>query len=445
MENKKAYKELRGLKNNNRKEVDNMDNMILNESFESFAQCFESRENICVLDASFLNWIDQNCSSSCTCRKLQEEVYNYSRFQEGFEDWFIDAREFNMNETSYLYDNEARECVTIPDCCINCMEFEDDIFYCDFCGQWEYGDHFHLNNGEDMCEEGMGEEYGFGICEDCGEAVPYDDLTYSSRDCAYYCNDCIENHTTDLIRGYHDKNPNFAFIGGNAQDGVYFGFEIECVPKDWNDIEEVVEGFEYDFKNKYGESSKNFGTFEEDGSLNDGVEFVTFPLDSDNMVPFIANVTNLLKRNGADVDYSCGGHIHITRNEFTKAQLPKMLMFLQNNKRDVIRFSGRDVEEFNRWSKLYWTEYDYIDEEIALDYIYNDTDRYRAINTQNINTIEFRLFDGTLSAYEILANVEFIKVLLYAPITKTWNFRDIKEYAIKNGYNNLVIKLCEIF
>ena len=109
MENKKAYKELRGLKNNNRKEVDNMDNMILNESFESFAQCFESRENICVLDASFLNWIDQNCSSSCTCRKLQEEVYNYSRFQEGFEEWFIDAREFDMNETSYLYDNEARE------------------------------------------------------------------------------------------------------------------------------------------------------------------------------------------------------------------------------------------------------------------------------------------------------------------------------------------------
>ena len=445
-ENNKMYKELKGIENN-RKEVDSMDNkMRLNESFKNFAQCFEDRENILVLDLSFLSWIDNECWSSRTCKKLQKEVYRYTRFNEDIEEFFIDAKEFNANEASWIYDNDNGEEVRIPDCCINCSKFDSDIFYCDYCGQWEYGDRFHLNNGENMCEEAMDEYNGFGICGDCGDIVPYDSLIYSSRDCEYYCGDCIDDHITgNLIRGYHDENDNFEFIGSNVKDGIYFGFELEVVPQFDNDIEEVVEGFEYDFKNKYGQSSKYFGTFEEDCSLNDGIEFVTFPLDNDNLVPFIANVTNLLKRNGACVDYSCGGHIHITKNSFTQSQLPKMIMFMQNNKRDVIQFSGRDVEEFNRWSKFYCTEFDYVDEEIALDFMADDNDRYRTINIQNLNTIEFRLFNGTLNANEILANVEFIKTLLYAPIDKNWTFKDIKQYAIENGYNNLVIKLCEIF
>ena len=67
----------------------------------------------------------------------------------------------------------------------------EEKIICSDCGNEITGEVYYNNDGDTICENCRITNYG--ICEDCGELIPNDDLTYiEDRDC-YVCENCLDN------------------------------------------------------------------------------------------------------------------------------------------------------------------------------------------------------------------------------------------------------------
>ena len=80
----------------------------------------------------------------------------------------------------------------------------------------------------------------------------------------------------------------------------------------------------------------------------------------------------------------------------------------------IVPFSRRNVETMERWAAK--PSLDYIDTDTEPDIVnkvkwYKSEGRYKAINLQNMNTIEFRLFRGTLKLNTFIASLQFVVVI----------------------------------
>ena len=72
----------------------------------------------------------------------------------------------------------------------------------------------------------------------------------------------------------------------------------------------------------------------------------------------------------------------------------------------LVTFSRRDYDQLNNWAKKNDVAYDDIDSTIN----WNAGDRYLAINDTNRDTIEFRVFRGSLIPDTIRATLEFVDI-----------------------------------
>ena len=111
---------------------------------------------------------------------------------------------------------------------------------------------------------------------------------------------------------------------------------------------------------------------------------------------------------------TCGLHIHCSRaafgNTFEEQEkvVGRMVFFVERHWNELVRFSRRTLETLGRWASRYatispTTEETY--EKAKGRYM----GRYMAVNLENSDTVEIRLFRGTLRYKTFIATLQLVQ------------------------------------
>lgn len=301
---------------------------------------------------------------------------------------------------------------------IDNTHYIDETIVCDYCYNRLYetcercGATHHANqmfNTRDgyVCENCFNDYYV--ECRGCGEYLHVDDADYCESDSEYYCPDCYPN--SNIHDYYHKPYPEFYSNCEYNNHNMYMGVELE------------IDGA--------GEDSENAGALldidgagriycKHDGSLENGFEIVSHPCTLDYHIKNM-NWFDIMQE-AIEMGYTshnagtCGLHIHISKealgNTYSEQEktIANILYFIEKNWDKFLKFSRRTEEQLNHWASRYGIS----DGEKPADMLKKakaNYGRYKAVNLQNSNTIEFRIFRGTLKHTTFIATLQFVKHL----------------------------------
>ena len=175
-----------------------------------------------------------------------------------------------------------------------------------------------------------------------------------------------------------------------------------------------------------------------DGSLTEqGVEVVSHPFSWNFWKQYGKNIYDalfsaLMSSGYYSAESSEGGmHIHVSKSSVNRTQLHKLLWFIY----ECPSFIKMIAQRSSRWGSVSWSSLigGYANESFSKRRAYVSkiakrkysprAERYTAINMQPNDTIEFRMFNGTLNIMTLSKSIEFIHSLLsYCSQT---SFKDI--------------------
>jgi len=218
----------------------------------------------------------------------------------------------------------------------------------------------------------------------------------------------------------HKPYPVFHSVKGESTS-LYYGVELE------------VDGFAFDKLNVEDSAnllhamSDNEQLFylKYDASLEIGYEIVTHPCTlayhKDNF-PWDKIKKIVLSHKGRSHETnSCGLHIHFSSLAFGEYKSPKwnmntlkLLNLVSCLWRQIVKFSRRKPNDMREWAARYIDDFKVTEKNtvkvgdlIAAPY------RHRAVNLScSDNTIEIRLFKGTLNNETIIASIEFVDYIV---------------------------------
>ncbi len=152
-----------------------------------------------------------------------------------------------------------------------------------------------------------------------------------------------------------------------------------------------------------------------DSSLDEGLELVTHPMTLDyhlnefNWEDILRTAVNMGYR--SHQTSTCGLHIHVNRDAFGDDEdeqeevISRILYFVEHHWLELVKFSRRTENALNRWAARFGYE---TTPQKVLDKAKSCYGRYYAVNLCNHNTIEFRLFRGTLKLNTLLATLQMV-------------------------------------
>lgn len=278
--------------------------------------------------------------------------------------------------------------------CLDC--FEDETVVCDECGERIYTGDAVTDSDNTLCRNCFNENYY--CCEDCGCIIHSDDAYYMDSDEFEeypYCCDCYTRLKKN--KGIHDYSykPDPIFYGkGKMTMGVEL--EVDCGGFDDDNAKEVL-----DIANTNGE---NRLYIKSDGSLDSGFELVSHPMTlgyHENEMPWDRIMKRLIHM-GCHVSRTALGEGFEER----EAAIGRILYFVEHHWDEILKFSRRTEAQMDRWAARY-------DNNSKPKKLYDDIkkgycSRYRAVNILNYNTIEFRMFRGTLKYNTFIATLQFV-------------------------------------
>lgn len=215
----------------------------------------------------------------------------------------------------------------------------------------------------------------------------------------------------DLLGNYHSsRSKGFELIESPwfYQNRRAFGIELEVqsrtreetLMKKLGDVHEALNHKTFDV----GE----YCFFERDGSIGEGFEIVTQPagldVHTERLARFLQN-TALKKGLRSHEGGSCGLHIHVGREFLTQAQIYRMQAFLNDSRNEIL---------IRAIARRYDNGYSRIKRDLAKFTVLgkHSTDRYEALNITNVETVEFRIFRGSLRYESVIAALEFVNSLM---------------------------------
>lgn len=321
---------------------------------------------------------------------------------------------FSCDEEIWIEDDQISVC---QDCC------DENYYYCEECERY----HNVYNNPpvefEDSsftcCGKMANENYYY--CEGCSSYFRYDDSMYwSERDECYYCENC---KSETIIERYH-HTPDYVksefMDDSNRKTDLHIGFELEVHSEsrymdDCNDEACWI-------SDRLGD----YVVFEEDCSISPGFEIITRPATLEGHLEYDwKSVFDFLVQNGyvSHNGGQCGLHIHIDRNYFgcelatQEAIEAKFLWLFEKHWNNLVKFSRRRMFRYcNKNPKPASYKYDL---KFAKD---KHSTHYVAVNLGNDDTIEIRLWRGTLRYETFVATLKFTNrlayLIKYTPIVK---------------------------
>ena len=308
-----------------------------------------------------------------------------------------------------IYCSHCREEVSIDEVryfndeayCPSC--FDEVTVVCDHCGRRI---HPRDNVGEDgftLCSDCYDNHYV--ACYRCDRLLRRDDAYYDEEEDGYYCNDCF--HRINGTRSIHDYcyKPEPIFYG----NGRYIGVELEI-----------------DYGGKYNENAEaildvanennNYIYIKSDGSLEDGMEMVSHPMTLEyhmTSMPWKKVMDKALKLGYFSHKTStCGLHCHVDRyslgdtREEQEITISKVLFIVEKFWDEFLRFSRRTQFQMDRWAARYGIK------ERPNHMLDNakksGLGRYACVNLSNTDTIEFRMWRGTLKYNTFIATLQMV-------------------------------------
>jgi len=284
----------------------------------------------------------------------------------------------------------------------------------------------------------------FIVCDDCGIAIYRSHIHEYDGSC--YCGKCILTHKRLFAWNYI---PLYTFVYDKrkesvSKDTLFFGVEIE-IERDRNSS--VFRNRE----NLIDQIASVFGTHyiygKKDGSLTNGFEFVTHPYTwkwyTENKYRF-NNLFSSSKLSGFKVSNNCGIHIHLSKKAFTSVQLYKFIDFVnkEKNLNFISKIAGRSIST-NGYCKPFMDNCTVkVLAEIAKKKNNLDFHRYTAVNLTLPNTVELRIFKGTMSPNVFFRYQEFAHSLYTFTLENSIKKNSIKMYrefirANKSIYTNM--------
>ena len=322
-----------------------------------------------------------------------ETVYGFARYGSPTELGYI------LNIT---LDNDVAGRFVRCSCCDDLYDSEDSRFY----------DYFYEPDGACVCQSCY--ENSYFTCADCGGVYSNDEANEGS-DGDYYCSECINHHRSGTHDYYYKPSPRFHDHTGDYRPRIpYMGVELEIddgmdTLDTCNDLDEI------------GDSEDLF-YLKHDGSLSSsGIEIVTHPCDLEyhlESFPWeeICETARSHSYKSHDAG-TCGLHVHVSRDGLgddkneQELTVAKIVILFDKYWDELGNFSRRNYNQLNHWAKKpdakIWS---YDDEETAKEKARESGchDRYVAVNLCNRNTVEFRLFRGTLKPSTIKATLQFL-------------------------------------
>ena len=207
----------------------------------------------------------------------------------------------------------------------------------------------------------------------------------------------------DVIGSYHSSKPYFVpqADGWTAAHGDRFlgvELEVEAHRVDSEDaaerIHELVNGGDY--------GRRVF--FEHDGSLNSGFEIISQPMSLPAVRELFGELLqpDLVRGLRSHRTSTCGLHVHVSRAGLSNLTIARAVTFVNDSANDAF------MQAIARRYETRYCSY----REKALDEAHLPGDRYEAVNLTSRQTIEFRMFRGSLKLEAVVAAVEFCHALL---------------------------------
>lgn len=311
---------------------------------------------------------------------------------------------------------ECQEKITCQEC--DSVKPEEDM--CEFCGSCLNGccecfvcpgcDSRHENNNNECHECGECEE----ICCQCWYCYGCATRHRERVDCCSDCERCFDScectgdddddEDSSNILNYSANPLDYLNFFGKPKDRLFMGVELEVEADNNHEAGEKAGDWKY--------AARDWLICKHDGSLDHGFEIVTAPSDlpthAEKWTRLLGNKSLKAGLTSWKTD-TCGMHVHLSRNAISPLTLGKLLVFINSEKtRDkVVTIAGRDTFYSGDYSAKKVTSSisrGYWDNKICPNY---GNTRYEAINLANRDTIEYRIFKGTLDLTHVLANVEF--------------------------------------
>lgn len=282
----------------------------------------------------------------------------------------------------------------------------------------------------DLCAECQENYY---TCDECGRIVNENDVC--ECDGYYYCPDCCPDDPEGLQEYHHTDGVNF--IGAGP---LYMGVELETESNNRATMaQELVQAI--------GPSTIEC---KRDSSLYNGCEIVTQPIDPcEHMQSSMWDtIINICKSNDATSHDNgrCGLHVHINRtfladchesawdHPFSDQAAYIMDTILSHHPAEWLCFSRRSTDSMRQWAQIDGSPD--ADQQSFSVWKSKKSGRYYAINTSNCETVEIRLWRGTLRRESLRATLQASAALAIiarayrnrVELVRTWTWEQVKRH-----------------
>lgn len=275
--------------------------------------------------------------------------------------------------------------------------------YCSCCDRRIWTDDNVGTDAQPLCQDCFDDH--FERCTTCNALIRRGDTYY--RGDTPYCAECYQSvGCGDEIMSYYFK-PTPIFYGEGKR---FFGVELEIdgAGEDNDNAAEILH---------IANVERPLVYCKHDGSLDDGFEIVTHPMTLDfhlRSMPW-EQIAEEAKRLGyvSHQAGTCGLHVHVNRTAFGStestqdATIARTLFFFEKFWDELLKFSRRTQGQLNQWA----ARYGYKDQpREILDHAKSGrhAGRYTAVNLTNADTVEFRMFRGTLKYNTIVATLQLL-------------------------------------
>ena len=332
--------------------------------------------------------------------------------------------------------------------CQDCADVTGNYYHCVNCDEYfttRYRSRYELANGDCVCANCADGE--IGECYECSELFWLDDMEEDEDgwgDTIYFCPSCARGRKKKIHDYSYKPAPKFKvhnhdeFWTDESIKELLFGVELEIDKgKDPEKVAEEITEAHDDIYCKH------------DGSLDYGVEIVSHPCTLEYHLKDLGwddicdiALSNNFKSHEAR---TCGLHVHVGRRQLGETiserndNIAKIIILVDRHWDNIVRFTRRTEEQLSHWAsrpevmdRIIGFSDGYIGHKVT-DMI-DGCGRYQAVNTQNRNTIEFRIYNGTLKVSTLYATLQFTSNICKYAMTHSFDdcfasqWKDVAEY-----------------
>lgn len=284
--------------------------------------------------------------------------------------------------------------------------FERATTLCTHCGTRIWQDENAGDSRTPLCQSCYDRYYV--SCVGCGCIIHMNDAYYEDDDeDEPYCHDChTRRHNGRSINDYYYK-PAPIFYGAGPR---FFGVELEIdgAGECAGNAEKLLD---------IANAGDDLLYCKHDGSLEEGFELVTHPMSlafHTEEMPW-EKILEKAKSMGYSSHQAgtCGLHVHVNRDAFgpvegyQEAVIARILYFFEKHWEELLKFSRRTQRQLDQWAARYGYK-DHPRDILEHAKKGGHGGRYTCVNLTNRDTIEFRMFRGTLKLNTLIATLQLV-------------------------------------